>query len=312
MPIPLLLWGAAAALAATGVVKGVQASNNFDKAKEIGESAERRHKRALAELDKDREATQKSLEKLGELKVYTFTHQIKFLIEAIKRAKSKTASSKLNDFSEDFTIEKIKEYEHLILTSLEIEKGLGTGAVGGALAAMGAYGTVGTLATASTGAAISGLSGAAATNATLAWLGGGALSAGGFGMAGGMLALGGIVLGPALAIGGFMMASKAEEALTQAYAYDANVDTAIAKMETVKLTLKAIRTSVAELTSIIHEIATRFEFTKVDDDSDLKKFDNMIYLGKGLKEVLNIPVLQPNGDANTHIKSQCSGFIELN
>ena len=74
---------------------------------------------------------------------------------------------------------------------------------------------MGTLATASTGAAISGLSGAAATNATLAWLGGGALSAGGFGIAGGTLALGGIVLGPALAIGGFMMAGGHVAALLQ-------------------------------------------------------------------------------------------------
>ena len=45
---------------------------------------------------------------------------------------------------------------------------------------------------ASTGAAISGLTGVAATNATLAWLGGGALSAGGFGVAGGMAVLGGL------------------------------------------------------------------------------------------------------------------------
>lgn len=312
MPIPFILWGAAAALAATGIVKGVEASNNFDKAKEIGESAERRHKNALAELDKDRGQTQKMLEKLGELKVSAFTHQIKFLIEAIKRAKSKSATSKLKEFSEDFSIEKIKEYERLIFQSLEIEKGLGTGAVSGALAAMGAYGAVGTLATASTGAAISGLSGAAATNATLAWLGGGALSAGGFGMAGGMLALGGIVLGPALAIGGFMMAGKAEEALTKANEYEANVDSAIAEIETVKVALKAIRTSITELSSIINEVIKRFELIKVSDDSNSDRFNQMIQIGKGLKEILNIPVMQQDGAANKHIRSQCSGFIELN
>ena len=51
MPIPLLLWGAAAALAATGVVKGVQASNMMDEAKEIGEKAERQHQRAAAALE---------------------------------------------------------------------------------------------------------------------------------------------------------------------------------------------------------------------------------------------------------------------
>jgi hypothetical protein len=52
------------------------------------------------------------------------------------------------------------------------------------MAGFAAFGSVGMLATASTGTAIGTLSGAAATNATLAWLGGGALSAGGFGMAG--------------------------------------------------------------------------------------------------------------------------------
>lgn len=64
------------------------------------------------------------------------------------------------------------------------------------------------------------------------------MSAGGFGMAGGMIALGGIVLGPALAIGGFMMASKAEEALTKAHDYQAKVETAIAEMEVLKLHLR--------------------------------------------------------------------------
>lgn len=45
MPLPIILWGAAAALAATGVFKGVEASGNFDKAKEIGEDAERKFKK---------------------------------------------------------------------------------------------------------------------------------------------------------------------------------------------------------------------------------------------------------------------------
>ena len=63
---------------------------------------------------------------------------------------------------------------------------------------------------------IGALSGAAATNATLAWLGGGSLAAGGFGMAGGMAVLGGIVAGPALALGGVFLDSKAEDKLYEA------------------------------------------------------------------------------------------------
>lgn len=309
MPIPVLLWGAAAALAATGVFKGVEASNNFDKAKEIGEDAERTFKKASAAVDKDRKATQAALAALGELKIHTFSHQIKYLVEALKRRKD--TKSTLKGFNEKITVEELKSYEKLVLNSLEIEKGLASGVGGGALAAIGAYGSVGALASASTGAAISGLSGAAATNATLAWLGGGALSAGGFGMAGGMIALGGIVLGPALAIGGFMMASKAEEALTKAHEYQAKVETAVAEMEILKVAMKAIRTNAAEMAKTISELAERFEAIKVKDDSDPKAFERMMVLGIGLKKVLDIPIITEDGSAAKNIKSTISGILTL-
>ena len=57
-----------------------------------------------------------------------------------------------------------------------------------------AWSMVGALGTASTGAAIGGLSGAAATSATAAWFGGGAVAAGGLGMAAAPFALSGIGL----------------------------------------------------------------------------------------------------------------------
>jgi hypothetical protein len=306
MPIPLLLWGAAAALAATGVVKGVQASTNFDKAKEIGKDAERNYNQATETLDADRSATQKALETLGALKVDIFTDQIKYLVEAIKKGKSK-----ITGFDVIISTDQLKEYEGLVLGSLAIEQGLGSGAVGGALAAMGAYGAVGTLATASTGTAIAGLSGVAATNATLAWLGGGALSAGGFGMAGGMIALGGIVLGPALAIGGFMMASKAEEALSQAHAYNAKVDVAVAEMKIVSTTLKGIRTNAAEMHNTLVEVAKRFDAVKVPDATDSRKFERMIMIGKKLKEALDIPIIKNDGTAIAGLQHTCSGILNV-
>jgi hypothetical protein len=66
----------------------------------------------------------------------------------------------------------------------------GAGTVAGAMVGVGAFGT------ASTGTAISTLSGAAAYNATLAWFGGGAMAAGGSGIALGTAVLtgGGIVV----------------------------------------------------------------------------------------------------------------------
>ena len=79
-------------------------------------------------------------------------------------------------------------------------------------AGLGAPAAVSTLVasvgTASTGTAISTLSGAAATKATLAWLGGGALAAGGFGVAGGVVVL------LAVGVGGAYAAKKVYDRVT--------------------------------------------------------------------------------------------------
>ena len=308
MPLPLILWGAAAALAATGIVKGASALSTFSDAKDIGESADRRYKRAEQELDECRDETNDKLEKLGKLKVAIFQSQINHLLTAI--SKSKSAKSKLEKFNVSISTEELKDMERLVLKSLEITRGLGTGATTGALAAWGAYGSVGMLATASTGTAISTLTGAAATNATLAWLGGGALSAGGFGMAGGTIALGGIVLGPALAVGGFMLASKAEEALTQAHKHRAKVDIAIAEIDKSKIVLTAIQANAVELGTALIQLAQRFDAIRVDDDSNQAAFDKMMSLGIGLKNLLNTAIMEQDGGAAKNISMKVSGYLE--
>ncbi len=83
------------------------------------------------------------------------------------------------------------------------------------------------------GVAIAELSGVAATNATLAWLGGGVLSVGGFGMVGGMVVLGGLVAGPALAILGAMSADEMKEKLEKAKAYYSQVEKAVKKADAI-------------------------------------------------------------------------------
>jgi hypothetical protein len=309
MPLPIILWGAAVLLAGTGVVKGVGALSDFDSAKSIGNAAKDRYDKAEAQLNTHRALTNTAFENLGRKKLSIFNDQIKHLVDVIKR--SKNAKSILRGFNVSISFDELKEMEQLVLRSLEIEKGLGMGAATGALAAMGAYSGVGTLAAASTGTLISGLSGAAATNATLAWLGGGALSAGGYGMAGGAIALGGIVLGPALAIGGFIMASKAEEALTQATAYQAKADTAIAEMEKLKISLKALDKNAKELSKALGGVAERFDAVKVDDSSDVQAFETMVMVGKALKNLLDIAIMDEDGAAIKNIKSTISGYTEL-
>ena len=80
-------------------------------------------------------------------------------------------------------------------TAISAGGGVATGAAVASVAPTAAMWIATTFGTASTGTAISSLSGAAATNAALAWLGGGALAAGGGGMSAGtaFLALAGPV-----------------------------------------------------------------------------------------------------------------------
>ncbi|GHR82292.1 hypothetical protein VN1276_06430 [Helicobacter pylori] len=106
-------------------------------------------------------------------------------------------------------------------------------AIGGMLVAYGAYTGVGMLASTAGGVAIAELSGVAATNATLAWLGGGALSVGGFGMVGGMAVFGWLVAGPALAILGAMSADEMKEKLEKAKAYYSQVEKTVKKADAI-------------------------------------------------------------------------------
>jgi hypothetical protein len=67
----------------------------------------------------------------------------------------------------------------------------GIGAIGSSVFYSGTVSIVGAFATAGTGTAIETLSGIAAYNATMAWIGGGTLSAGGLGVSGGIMVLSG-------------------------------------------------------------------------------------------------------------------------
>ena len=125
--------------------------------------------------------------------------------------------------------------------------GIGAAGVSAAWAAAG-FGV------ASTGAAISGLSGAAATSAKLALLGGGALTAGGGGMALGALALGGLPIGPALLVMGF--ASQREASKFEAEVQDAigEIDDEEQKLDGLLQNAKVVEFRITELVEATRQI----------------------------------------------------------
>ncbi len=216
MPLPLIIGAAAAVAGLYGVAKGVSGAIDHNDAKKIGKNAEDIFNAANERLESQRESTNNVLEDYGQRKLRAFNGVILDFIKTYEKIKNIELSQspevdKLTsgDFSNQTLAGLRQDYQALKDAGL----GLGAGLSGGAALAFGAYNGTMLLATASTGTAISSLGGVAATNATLAWLGGGSLAAGGYGMAGGAMVLGGIVAGPALAIFGHIVGNKGEAAL---------------------------------------------------------------------------------------------------
>lgn len=219
------------------------------------------------------------------------------------------------------------EFESFRSTVTEMEKlandvalKSGGGAAGGALAGIGvaalapsaAMAIATTFGTASTGAAISGLTGAAATNAALAWLGGGAIAAGGGGMAAGqaLLALAGPV---GWAIGGIAIVGAGT------YAWHKNgkiADEANEKAKEVQkqiLILNRAHRKISQLITVtrMHERGVREQLKRLQAEApfDYRMFtdDNKQLLGalinnvKALAKLLNRKVTfdEPAGGAAT-------------
>lgn len=314
MPLPLLIGGAILA-GVVGLGAGLSAKEKWDKAEGMVDDAKSDYEYAQAKLIELSEEVQESFADLGQLKIDIFHNQISHIVNTISKVSHKSVSSKLVDFDNSLTMDDIEQLQLQLqlkeLNKLELSAEFGSGLTAGALAGFGAYGAVGAFATASTGTAISTLSGVAATNATLAWLGGGSLAAGGLGVAGGTAVLGGIVAAPAILVAGLFMESKAEEALTQAEEYVANIKVEMAKMEKTEALLEALKDNAWEVSYALNELVERFERVRVNNADDMIKYTQMLMVGKAIKEALNTPLITKKGGAKKGVDVKCSGFLEM-
>ncbi len=234
--IPIIAGIAALGTGAYGVKKGLDAMDDMEKAKRIGNEAQERHDAAVQALETSRQMTNTRMEELGQLKLRIITGPLKTWLEKLKTLRDPIRSG-----------DSVK-LEKMVADGLKLESGMTGSVVSGALAGLGAYGAAyaiaGAIGTASTGTAIGSLTGVAATNATLAWLGGGALTGGGLGVAGGTAVLGGIIAGPALAIAGLWLASEAEDAVKKAREYEEKVEQALETITSMENNLSALRQNV--------------------------------------------------------------------
>jgi hypothetical protein len=226
--------------------------NRVNQAKSLGEQAEGRYLVQKKRLEAAREGCQGALERLGRRKLQVMDTEMRRFAASFGRLKN----VQLTDVPSMAALPQAElqamQLQTIGFEAIDALKTLAASGAAGATAGFVSYGAVGALATASTGAAISGLSGVAAANATLAWFGGGALSAGGMGMAGGAWILGSIVTGPVLAIGGMVMSAKSKEALAKAKAQAAEVGKAIEQMKTIEAATSLIQSRAEQIFQILH------------------------------------------------------------
>lgn len=225
MPLPLILGIGAVIAGVAGVGSGIAGGVKMKEANDTMKSAERRQNAAIKKFEDTNSTTTKKMDELGTLELDILA-SFKRFSDAFEKIQNRPDFKNLKLEKYDipkFDPEELREVSVGAGVLVGGLSGAAAGTAGGFAAAGATTAAVMALGTASTGTAIASLSGVAATNATLAALGGGAIAAGGGGMALGSLVLGGATLGVGLLVGGIIfgitggkLSDKADEALSQA------------------------------------------------------------------------------------------------
>lgn len=322
MPLPLLFILGAAATTAVGVGKSVKAGIDQKDANNTNERATRIVNRAKEDAEESRKRSGQAINDLGQRKIDVLNNTVMPFVENFEKLHNvELSNSKGLEELEKFKIDKqfFDELKEMGSMASSIAGGVAGGAMLGAVTAFGAYGAAMTFgACATTGTLISTLSGVAATNATLAFLGGGALSVGGLGIAGGTAVLGGLVAGPALAVMGFVVGAKASANKDKAYENLAKAREFEEEMHTVRVLCNAIRLRanmferlLIKLDAILTPLQYNLEelINNLGTDYSLYTDEQKNTVAAGLstvvaiKAVLDTPILTEDGKLSSESKN---------
>lgn len=262
MPLPLIpvaLGLLSAGTALFGAKKGLDAKSSLDRATSDMRAAAAEFEAERERVDAQRATTDQALQRLGAKRLKASAGPMKRFVDAASQVHQVERKSLAElDRPQDVETPEIAEMRISAYESADLLKD-GLGAVpAGVLTGAGAMGAVGWLGTASTGASISGLTGVAASNATLAWLGGGSLAAGGWGVAGGTAVLGGLVAGPVIAVMGLSMASRMNKEATRATEQEADYRVASEQLRNAVVVLRALDQRCDEIGQAISGLSRRF------------------------------------------------------
>ena len=328
MPLPLIIPIAVGIAGLFGAGKAAQAAFRTSEANDIQGNADGIVSAAEKSLESGKETCNTTLRAYGETKIDVLNTAITDFISLYGQLKNVQLGHsheldrlEIGDFSE-VTLEDLRLSCSF---AAELTGGTLAGAGAGAITAFGAYSGTMALASAGTGTAISGLSGVAATNATLAWLGGGTLAAGGYGVAGGAVVLGTLVAGPALLVLGSVLSARASKRLDDARAnlekaqtYDTEVGVVLEKLKAiVEVTLvgqdliQAIKTRLDDAnTSLKHVIGTYgVDYSLYDEPSKDAVFRS-VKTAQLMKKVIDTPILNEDGSLAEHTLIGFQGIKE--
>ena len=290
--------------------KGVDAYSDHQQAKELEEDSEELLSQAQQSLVDERKICTAQLEELGRLKLDAWDRQLGRFCSLFEVFRNVEVVGVPGVDQITWSKDELAEMERLSGYVNEVVSG-GLTAVGtGALVGIASYGGATMLATASTGTAISSLAGVAASNATLAWFGGGALSAGGRGIAGGTAVLGGIIAASVLAVGFIVLAAKARENLANAKKNNVLAAAQVGELNAAKAVVRGIRRAATQMTGVItdmHERTTPVldrlatvmashgaDFTKYPDSAKHEVYLAVQYV-QCLKALVEAPILTKDG-----------------
>ena len=331
MPLPLLFIGIAAATGGLGIGKGIKAGIDVNKASQINKSANELVEDSSNFLNMQRQACDNSLRQLGEEKLFILNSTMSDFLKSFTKIKNVDFRDSVGlDELKEMQIDKkdFEELKELVTFAGSVAGGTVAGTAGGALVAFGAYGAAQALACASTGTAIASLSGAAATNATLAFFGGGSLAAGGLGMAGGTMVLGGLVAGPALMVVGLVAGAAAKKNLDKAYTNRAEAIQIAEQLDTMSKQCEAIRRRtymfynlLARLDAYFVPMIYKMEDILKNEGDDYKAYSteskkaiaSCASIAVSIKGVLDTPMLTDDGlltDESAAIVDKTQGTLK--
>lgn len=309
MAIPFII----GAVAVYGGGKTISALDDMDTAKSINREAQNIADNATNRRERTRKSTNASLENLGKTKISIMKDNMKTFVDSFSKLKNV-------NFRNSVTVDALRNFNSNSKEFLDMRNAsfkaseLASGGMGsiaaGTLTAAGAYGAVGAFATASTGTAIAGLTGAAATNATLAWLGGGAIAAGGGGVAAGTMVLGGLVAAPALVVAGLFLGDKAETALNDARSNRDKARKYEQEVRNLCSAMDAIKEKTNQIDNLLHDLDEKFSPAVANMTNAIRYFgtdfsqfstmaqDNVgiaMNLAKTIKKVIDTPLMNQQG-----------------